>query len=179
MSKIVHKLVVETDEQEVHSVILDSEALAALVGALPYSKCEDEFVSLLGYLAQSSSSEVRKAVAENNAINEDILELLAKDKAVDVRRSVSYCDEFKTWASTEIVIDYIQSDIECAKSIAGDLGSFTEVDTNTIADMLCNHTDPGVRKALADSYSAPKKILKQLLTDTEHSVRCAARDSLD
>ena len=179
MSKIVHKLVVEADEQEVHSVVLDSDALAALVGALPYRKCEDEFVGLLGYFAQSPSSEVRKAVAENNAINEDILELLAKDKAVDVRRSVSDCDEFKTWASTEVVIDYIQSDIDCAKSIAGDLGSFTEVDTNTIADMLCNHSDPGVRKALADSYSAPKKILKQLLMDPEHSVRCAAKEALD
>ena len=179
MSKIVYKLVVEADEQEVHSVALDSGALAELVRELPYRKCEDEFVNLLGYLAQSSSSEVRKNVAENNAINEDILELLAKDKAVDVRRSISYCDEFKTWASTEIVIDYIQSDIECAKSIAGALGDFTEVETNTIADVLCNHSDPGVRKALADSYSAPKKILKQLLADPEHSIRCAAGESLD
>lgn len=179
MSKIACKLVVEVDEQEVHSVVLDSEALAALVGALPYRKCEDEFVSLLGYLAQSSSSEVRKTVAENNAVNEDILELLAKDKAVDVRRSISDCDEFRTWATTEIVIDYIQSDIECAKSIALFLGNFTQVDTNTIADLLRNHSDPGVRKALADSFSVPKKILKQLLTDPEHSVRCAARESLD
>ena len=179
MSKIAYKLVVEADEQEVHSVVLDSEALAELVRVLPYRKCEDEFVSLLGYLAQSSSSEVRKTVAENNAINEDILELLAIDKVVEVRRSISYCDEFKTWATTEIVIDYIESDIECAKSIAGDLGNFTEVDTNTIADVLRNHSDPGVRMALADSYSTPKKILKQLLSDPEHSVRCAARHSLD
>ena len=179
MSKIVHKLVVEADEQEVHSVVLDSEALAPLVGALPYRKCEDEYVSLLGYLAQSPSSEVRKAVAENNAINEDILELLAKDKAVEVRRSVSYCDKFKTWATEEIVIDYIQSDIECAKTIARDLSEFTEIDINAIADALRNHSDPGVRTVLADSYNAPKKILKQLLTDPEHSVRCAARESLD
>ena len=98
---------------------------------------------------------------------------------VDVRRSISYCDEFKTWATTEIVIDYIQSDIECAKSIAGALGDFTEVETSTIADVLCNHSDPAVRMALAASYSVPKKILKQLLTDPEHSVRCAARESLD
>ena len=179
MSKIAYKLVVEADEQEVHSVVVDSETLAELVSALQYRKCEDEFVSLLGYLAQSSSSDVRKNVAENNAINEDILELLAKDKAVDVRRSISYCDEFKTWATTEIVIDYIQSDIECAKSIAGALGDFTEVETSTIADVLCNHSDPAVRMALAASYSVPKKILKQLLTDPEHSVRCAARESLD
>ena len=179
MSKIVHKLVVEADEQEVHSVVLDSDALAALVGALPYRKCEDEFVSLLGYLAQSSSSEVRQAVAENNAFNEDILELLATDKAIDVRRSVSDCDKFKTWASTEIVIDYIQSDIECAKTIARALGEFTEIDVNAIADALRNHSDPGVRTSLAYSYNAPKKILKQLLTDPEHNVRCAAREALD
>ena len=118
-------------------------------------------------------------MAENNAINEDILERLAKDKAVDVRRSVSDCNKFKTWATAEIVIDYIQSDIECAKNIALEIGDFTEVDTNTIADVLCNHSDPGVRIALADSYKAPKNILKQLLSDPEHSVRCAARESLE
>ena len=178
MSKIAYKLVVEADEQEVHSVVLDSEALAELVRVLAYRNCEDEFVSLFGYLAQSSSSEVRKKVAESNAINEEILELLTKDKAVDVRRSISYCGEFKNWATTEIVIDYIQSDIECAKSIARDLDEFTEVDANEIADALRNHSDPGVRIALADSYSAPKKSLKQLLSDPEHSVRCAARETL-
>ena len=179
MSKITYKLVVDADEQEVHSVVLDSDALAALVGALPYRKCEDEFVSLLGYLAQSSSSEVRKTVAGNDYINQDTLELLAKDKAVDVRRSILYCDEFRAWATTEMVIDYIQSDIECAKQIAGSLDNFTEVDTNTVADMLRNHVDPGVRLELANSYKTPKKILKQLLSDPEHSVRCAARETLD
>ena len=178
MSNIEYKLVVEADEQAVHSVVLDSDALAELVASLAYRKCEDEFVSLLGYLAQSSSSEVRKKVAENNAINEDIVELLAQDKDVDVRRSISYCDKFRTWATTEIVIDYIQSDVECAKSIAGSLSDFTEVDMNEIADVLCNHSDPAVRIALADSYNTPRKILKQLLSDPEHSIRCAARDTL-
>ena len=179
MSKIAYKLVVEADEKEVHSVVLDSEMLTALVGALPYPKCEDEFVSLLGYLAQSSSSEVRKAVADNNAINEDILELLAKDKDVEVRRSVSDSDKFRTWATEEVVINYIEADIECAKTIAHALGEFTEIDINAIADTLRNHSDPRVRTALTYSYNAPKKILKQLLTDPEHSVRCAAREALD
>ena len=177
MSEVVYKLVVEVDQKEVHSVALGSRAVTGLInGQWPHE--DDEIVSLYEYFAQSPSSGVRSEVARMEHINENTLELLAKDNAVEVRRAISTNAKFRDWATTEMLSDYIRSDIECAKEIAGSLGDFTCADANMIAAVMCNHSDPEVRQALADSYNAPRKFVKQLVTDPDQSVRAAAKRTL-
>ena len=177
MSEVVYKLVVEVDQKEAHSVALGSQAVSGLINGLWHHE-EDDIVSLYEYFAQSPSSGVRSEVARMEHINENTLELLAKDDAVEVRRAISTNAKFRDWATTEMLSDYIRSDIECAKEIAGSLGDFTCADANMIAAVMCNHSDPEVREALADSYNAPRKFVKQLVTDPDQSVRAAAKRTL-
>ena len=177
MSEVVYKLVVEVDQKEAHSVALGSEAVTGLISGLWHHE-EVDSVSLYEYFALSPSSGVRSSVAGMKHINENTLALLAKDDAIEVRRAISANAKFRDWATTEILSDYIRSDIECAKEIAGSLGDFTCADTNVIAAVICNHSDPEVRQALAESYSAPKKFVKQLVTDPDRGVRAAAKYTL-
>ena len=180
MSEVVYKLVVEVDQKEVHSVALGSHAVSGLISGLPYHRRPeaDENASLYEYFALSPSSGVRRDVAGEDFINEQTLELLAKDDAIDVRRAISTNAKFRDWATTEMLTDYIQSDIECANNIAASLGDFTCADTNVIAAVICNHSDPEVRQTLANSYNAPTKFVKQLASDPDQSVRAAAKDTL-
>lgn len=177
MSEVVYKLVVEVDQKEVHSVALGSHAVSGLISGLPFHQ-GDENASLYEYLALSPSSGVRRDVAGVDFINEHTLALLAKDDAIDVRRAISANAKFRDWATTEILSDYIRSDIECAKEIAGSLGDFTCADASMIAAVMCGHSDPEVRLALARSYSAPKKFVKQLVTDPDQGVRAEAKYTL-
>ena len=177
MSEVVYKLVVEVDQKEAHSVALGSEAVSGLISGLSFHQ-GDENASLYEYFALSPSSGVRRAVAGMEHINENTLELLAKDDAIDVRRAISTNAKFRDWATTEILSDYIRSDIECAKEIAASLGDFTCADANVIATVICNHSDPEVRQALAESWNAPRKFVKQLVTDPDQGVRAAAKHTL-
>ena len=177
MSEVVYKLVVEVDQKEVHSVALGSQAVSGLISGLPFHQ-GDEDASIYDYLALSPSSGVRRDVAGVDFINEHTLALLAKDDAIDVRRAISTNAKFRDWATTEMLSDYIRSDIECANEIAASLGDFTCADTNVIAAVICNHSDPEVRQTLANSYNAPRKFVKQLASDPDQSVRAAAKHTL-
>ena len=177
MSEVVYKLVVEVEQKEVHSVTLGSEAVSGLISGLSFRQ-GDENARLYEYLALSPSSGVRRNVAGIEHINENTLELLAKDDAIDVRRAISENAKFGDWATTEILSDYIRSDIECAKKIAASLGDFTCADASVIAAVICDHSDPEVRLAMAESWNAPKKFVKQLVTDPDQGVRAAAKHTL-
>ena len=177
MSEVVYKLVVEVDKKEVHSVALGSRAVTGLINS-QWPHEDGNIVSLYEHFAQSPSSGVRSEVARMEHINENTLELLTKDDAIDVRRAISTNAKFRDWATTEILSDYIRSDIECAKEIAESLGNFTCADAIEIAALICNHSDPEVRQALAESWNAPRKFVKQLVTDPDQSVRAAAKHTL-
>lgn len=176
MTSVKFKLVIEIDGTEVCTEELGSEAVSGLTGRLAdVAESKDIF----GYLAQCASSEVRSDIAYKDNLNEDTVELLSKDPSIDVRRRLCGQTPFREWASTELLLEYISADIECAKTIAGSVGDYSNADANKIAIELCKHADPDVRNALAGSWGAPKKFVKQLLSDTDASVRASAKRTLD
>lgn len=171
-----YKLVIEADGVEVFNEELGSECVEGLA-----NNFEDisENRELFGLLAKSSSSEVRKAIARKDNLNEASLELLAQDPSIEVWRYLCTQTVFQKWASTEMLLKYIDGDIECASRIAQNIREFINADEKKIEGTVSAHSDPIVRKSFADGYGASKRLLKQLLSDPDAGVRAAAKRSLD
>lgn len=176
MSKLTFKLTVQNDAGEVTSYDLGAEALARLAGSLPDNAENSE---LFHHLAQSPSSDVRTEIAYRDNISEATVELLAHDPAIDVRRRVCGQTPFSEWATTETIVELVNADIDCAKTIAGRISEYSNADANVIAAAIMQHSDPDVRNALASSWGAPKKVIKQLLEDDDAGVRASAKKTLD
>ncbi|CAN1503980.1 hypothetical protein MCEREM21A_00585 [Sphingomonadaceae bacterium] len=176
MTTVQFKLTIEIDGAAVIQEYLGSECVSALAGRIP-DVAENK--SIFGHIAKSSSSEVRSEIAYKDHLNEDTVELLSQDASIDVRRRICSQSSFREWASTEILLEYIRADIECAKTIAGNISEYSNADVNEVAIEICEHADPDVRNALAGSWGAPKKFLKKLLSDPDASVRSSAQRSLD
>lgn len=175
MGSAKFKLIVEVDGNEVSNDELGSQALSGLVNSCPDAV---EYRSLFGYLALSPSSQVRADVAYRDNLCEKTVELLANDSSMDVRRRLCVQTTFKEWVSTEMLADFINSDADMAKTIASAISEYSNADVNTIATELAKHTDPDVRLSLADNWGTPKKLLKQLLSDNDASVRASAKRTL-
>jgi hypothetical protein len=175
MTSVKFKLVIEVDDAEVLIEELGSECVSGVAGRL--QDIEDN-KDLFGLLAKCASSEVRSDLAYKDNLNEDTVELLAQDASIDVRRILCGQAPFREWASTELLLEYISSDIDCAKTIAGSVGEYNQADVTKIAAEICKHSDPYVRNALAGNWGAPKKIVKQLLSDADSSVRASAKRTL-
>ena len=176
MTSVKFKLVIEVDNAEVFNEELGSECVSGVAGRLQDIADNKD---LFGFLAKCASSEVRSDIAYKDNLHEDTVALLAQDASIDVRRRICGQTPFREWASTELLLDYISADIDCAKTIAGGVGEYNNADVNKIAVELCKHSDPDVRNALAGSWGAPKKFVKQLLSDSDSSVRASARRTLD
>lgn len=176
MTSVKFKLVIEADGAEVFNEELGAESVSGLAGRLQDIA---ENKDLFGHLAKSASSEVRSDIAYKDNLNEETVELLSRDDSIDVRRRLCCQPPFREWVGTELLLEYISADIDCAKTIAGSVSEYSNADTNKLAIELCKHLDPDVRNALASSWGAPKKFLKQLLSDPDASVRASAKRTLD
>lgn len=175
MATMKFKFVIELEGAEIFTQELGSEDLSSLAGQLPdVSENKDIF----WYLAQCASSEVRSDIVYKDNLNEETIELLSKDASIDVKRRLCGQKTFHEWASLEIVLEYISADINCAKTIAENVGEFINADINKVGIELCKHSDPDVRNALANSYNTSKKFVKQLLSDPDASVRASAKRKL-
>lgn len=111
-------ITVKKDDDEVYTQELAAEALARVLSGIADRPSNQE---LIYYMANSNSSEVRKDVAYRENMNVATLELLAQDTSIDVRRNLCSQQAFCDWATTETILDYATSDVECAKTIAGKL----------------------------------------------------------
>jgi hypothetical protein len=176
MTSVKFRLVIEVDNAEVFAEELGSECVGGVAGRLQDVVDNKD---LFGLLAKCASSEVRSDIAYKDNLHEETVALLAQDASIDVRRRLCGQTPFKEWASTELLLEYISSDIDCAKTIAGSVAEYKNADMNKVAVDLCKHSDPDVRNVLAGNWGSPKKFVKQLLSDADPSVRSSAKRTLD
>lgn len=176
MKSVKYSLLIEVDGGEVVQTELGYECVSSLASRLDDSH---ENQSIFECMALSQSSEVRGEIATKSCISESTAELLADDPSIEVRRRLIGSTPFQEWASTELLLDYIKQDVECARSIAYNLESFLNAQVDKLAEEISAHSDPDVRNALAGNWRTPKKLLKKMLADADPGVRATAKRALD
>ena len=149
------------------------DTLENIVSSLPDNDASSE---ILHALASHPSSKVRSSVAYKDCINEQTINLLAKDSSIEVLRNLVRNSTARDLLDFDIVKGIIDKDIECAESIAGYVESWG--DTKEIAQYLVKHPDPSVRYSLAYNSGTPKNVLKELAKDNDDYISNAAKENL-
>ena len=152
----------------------DASFVESICSALPEVGADDLIVALAGH----SSTQVRCALARRDALPIKALLTLAESGNLTVRRSLVYSDAFRAWANTDLLIAWSQIDEKFARLVAEDVSAFDVAETEALFRALAVHDDPDVRKALAEDWNLPIKLLKQLLDDADSGVRWAAEKIL-
>ena len=175
-SKFEYKLVVTENGKEVLSTVLSYDAVSSIVSNAGDSK--DNF-DLFTLAASHPASAVRENVAYKDNIPESVVKQLSADKSISVLRNLVRSKKYKEHASLDELEKLFSLDTEIARSIASDIESFSEADTNKLYTIAASHSDPSVVASLAGNYSAPKKILKSLLTHADPYVVSEAKRRLE
>lgn len=173
---LVFKLVVSEAGKETYSTVLSYEAVECLVSNFQDKEVNNDFFAIA---AKHSASIVREYVADKNFLSADVVEILSKDNSIGVLRNLARSSAFKKNATQELLERFITLDHEVAQSIARDVESFEQADANKLATLLASHSDPSVVASLAENYSAPKKVLKTLLTHSDSSIVNRAKENLE
>jgi hypothetical protein len=149
------------------------EELASIVSAL---KDHVENQAVFAKMALHPSSRVRVEVAYKSEISSETAAMLSQDKSVEVLRCIARNTSFVKTA-TQADVDRLISigDSEICKNLVGQAGDFDNAEASKIFEALAASVDPDVRLAVAENWSAPKKVLKKLLNDSDPDVRRAAK----
>ena len=164
------------DGKEVFTAPLSYDALANIISNYPDHEDSNDLFLLA---AKHPASTVRENLAYKDHLSAEVLDILTKDTSISVLRNLFRSDAFREHVSHEVLEKLIGLDTEIAQSIADYIESFQEADVTKLANLLANHEDPSVAASLANNYSAPKKILKKLLTHPDPYVAQSAKARLE
>lgn len=171
-----YKLVVEQNGKQVVTKTLTYKMVSDFTSTLDDSDENNDFFEVAAY---HSASSVRENVASKDSISIAVMETLSTDNSIAVLRNLVNSSCFRENASEEMVEILINMDVEIAESIASYIGSFENVDTNKLASLLSESTEPSILATLAGNSDTPKKILKILSNHQEPEVASQAKSSLD
>jgi len=175
-SKLVFKLVVEDGGKEVFAEPLSYETISNIASSYDDSKDSNKFFALA---ARHPASTVRENIAYKDNISKEILSLLTADKSLPVLRNLVRTEAFKKNASEEDIERLIHLDVEIAQNIAGDIDSYEQADAAKLCTMFLSMEDPSILASLAGNYNAPKKVLKELASNSDPYVALQAKNQLD
>jgi len=175
-SKYIFKLVVEESGKEIYSKPLSYEMVSSIVSNYDDN---EENNDLFLIAAKHQASTVRENIAYKDKISEETLNLLINDKSIPVLRNLVRTESFKENASSSDIERLINLDVEIAQNIAGDVDSYQQADAGKIFSLLLGMEDPSILYSLANNYSTPKKVLKELANHSDPYVSSQAKRSLD
>jgi hypothetical protein len=176
MSKnLTFKLIISEDGSEKFSTNLSYDAVSSIVSNYPDNKESNDF---LFFAAQHPASGVRENVAYKDNLNSDVLEILSADNSITVLRNLVRSNAFKEHVTQSELERLITLDTEIAQTIAYNVEAFEQADTNKLATLLTEHSDPSVAANLAQNYSTPKRILKILANHPDPYVASQAKERL-
>ena len=175
MTNIKYKLVVEQDGKDVLVEELGFRQVRGIVEN--FGRWGDPAnPKLTNFLSMNADVEIRQRVADWNGLSDEVLKRLSQDTIREVRSNLIDNDSFRSWVSTELLIDYIKLDADIAGRIACNVEQFS--DPKALCDVLLSRKEPQVRRALAENQSAPKAVAKKLSKDEDFSVRTAALETI-
>lgn len=158
-----------------HSIELDADSVERLVSNL---RDAEEYKVLYRALADHPASGVRSEVAYKDHLDAETVNKLANDPVPEVRRNLLRSNSGRA-VLTEAQLQLLaEGDVDCAEIIADSLGRY-QLESDALALMLAEHTDPKVRRSLARCSDVPKRLLKQMLKDADSAVRHNAKDTLE
>lgn len=156
------------------SIELYADVLDTLVSDLPDSA---EYTTFYDALATHPASAVRGSVAGKENISPETILLLAQDPVPEVRRTVVGSMGGREHLTGPMLRALAEGDLECAETIASNLGSYQH-ESEDLAVMLAEHSDPKVRRSAASNSSTPRRLLKKLSKDPDAGVREGTRYSM-
>ncbi len=174
-SELVYKLVIVDRDKEILSKTLSYSAVVAILNELPDLA---EHGDLYQVAAKHPSRDVRGVVAQKNTISAAICNVLASDASIEVLRNLTSNASFKEYATMNLLKKFIEKDVDIAKQIAWNIDAYQRANLNKLAVLISGHPDPDVLACLAACRSAPKKILKALLTHLDPHVSAMAQENL-
>ena len=169
-------VIIDNDERVIAETILPFEAVANTVMYLPDSKSLNEFYK---FAALHPASRVREHIANKHKLSEEVFNLLAKDKSIDVLRELTYSESFRKYADASLVKRLIDFDYVCAEHIADYFEQLEQVDSDVVINLLMTSKDPSARLSLIYNFSTPKRIVKMFLNDDDCQVSEAAKRRLE
>ncbi len=158
------------------NVPIGPELLADIVSALPD---QDTYAAVFEQFAKSTAFSVRENVAYKDNINKNTVALLTKDPVEQVILNLVRSQNAAKFITDAVLLAIINRNSKLAAEIASRVEVFDKVNTTKTCLALISSIDPLVRKAVAENYNTPKKILTELLGDEEPEVVAAAKNSLE
>lgn len=130
-------------------------------------------------LAGSKSANIRKEIASKDSISENTAILLLNDHDPKVLEEIIRNDIAKSIITDELIDNIISIENEdLLVQIANNYEGFENLDIEDVAKKLISLDNPTVTYAVADNYSTPKKVLKNLLKHSDPDISNAAKKSL-
>ncbi len=175
MKNYSFKLGIYDGDKEVFQGVLSYEEVTSVI-----SSCEDSQSNqvLFEFAASHPSSTVRESVASKDNLSSKTVEILSADKSINVLRSLVRSSAFRKNASDKLLIDFIHLDFEIARSIADCYEQFDMADSAKLIAALLESTDPAILTSLLGNYSTPKKVIKELVNNSDPYVANMAKDRL-
>ena len=134
-------------------------------------------------LAKSECTEIRNSVTNYSHIKLETIDLLLRDKSIDVLRYITNNYRVKSMMIDEN-IEYLLStgDTDILSNIASDIdlyvNEFNVCKMDWICNKLINQRDPAVRYELASNEDIPRKFLERLSKDDDFDVANKAKQTL-
>jgi len=176
MSQILYKLIIEENGKEALSKTLTYEDVERLASYYDDSVESNDFFVLA---ARHPAASVRENVASKDKISEAVLGLLINDKSITVLRSLVRSEAFREHASIEDIERLINIDAQIAQTVAENIESYQQADTGNLCSLIMRMEDPSIVSSLANNYSTPKKILKELMKHADPYVVKQAKKRLE
>jgi len=157
------------------TMAIGAETLARIISDLPD---DNNSLNFYAECAKSTSFEIRENVASKDNLDEATVALLAGDSVDEVLFNLLRSDSAK-YLTQDAVVNMISKNTKLAAAMADRLSNFENLDIAKLYELLLTSSDPMVRQNIANSYDAPKKILKGLLKDEDAGVIAAAKNTLE
>jgi hypothetical protein len=136
---------------------------------------EPHYSDLMDHLALTQTENVRCTMARQDNISVETLRALLKDKSMEVlTAAVTSSKAKKELATDELIslINYGHKDL--IENICGSIGDYENSDPVVVAEHIMSLQNKLYLLYLADSYTAPKQILKKLSKHEDPDIKASA-----
>jgi hypothetical protein len=140
---------------------------------------EPHYSALIDHLALTQTENVRCTMAYKDNISVGVLKELLKDKSMEVLTAAVQNAKAKKELTTDELISLINyGHKDLVENICGSIGDYENSDPVVVAEHVMSLQNKLYLLYLADSYTAPKQILKKLSKHEDSDIRAAAVSKL-